>query len=1068
MLNNIVSVAQRFQRSTNLLNGLTSKESLDGYVLQPSGMAAIKLLAMHISNTNQRSFTWTGPYGCGKSSLALMLGTALSNPHLLPQELKNSLYNHSHEVKDLIDGKPWKILTLTGHKASLSDDLKKILGSDDQISDREVINQLVIGSQVENYKGTVLFIDELGKYLEGGNSDNCYFLQELAEAVNNENSKTIIIGVLHQSFEAYAARLSRNEQEEWTKVQGRYLDIPLLSPVEETVDLLSKAIVVDEPIESATLEKSVDLVIDSLKHKSTSQHLKELLTCCFPLHPVSALLLGPLSRKRFLQNTRSIFNLLSSLEPFAFQDFLKHTAGNEHLYSPSWLWDYLKSNLEQAILLSPTDAHQFILASECIERAERLENNNASMVMKTIAILDLYKRGSGIEPTLPIIHACCLPVSKADVVSTLEDLMNARLIIKRKHLNTYALYEGSDFDIEKELGKAINDVDITQCNFNSLLNLSPIVARRHYMEKGALRWFSKSIVTYSQLPKVLEKTKESEAKLILCIPDSDTMTFDELIKVNEQQINRKPLIMLGNSKISPRLKELTVELEALTKLSAHPNLEGDLSARKELAIHQSIARNALENAIEQSFTSTNWHAFNGTVFEVNNQNELAHSLSKLCNLVFPLLPTIHNELINRDNTSGTTNRARKLLMYAMVENEHKARLDITGFPPEANIYGTLLKATKFHCRDALKGWKYNISENHDWLAFWKETANYFADGEKHSLADLYHKWSLAPFGLKAGVHPVLSLLFFLANKETFAIYFNGAFTPELDQILVDHWLINPELIELRKVSFNSVDIETLQAIKSALDLNQNIDTTPLFVAREVVKKVLTCPKWALSTSIISEKTKKFRDVVIKAWDPIDLLFKDIPNALIQNPCELKAELKCAIDELTSVTPNMLKKIREMLLEELNAQEQSIDEIQKRAALIKGTSGNIVMEAFITRIEKFKLDEQTIEGIIGLACAKPKFQWNDRDIEKSTGKIAEWALKFRHLEGLAHLKNRNTNRHMISLVVAGKENQTFERVFDFSEDDNFELEKLSKSLEKLFQGKNKDLIIAALINQIAKK
>ena len=41
------------------------------------------------------------------------------------------------------------------------------------------------------------------------------------------------------------------------------------------------------------------------------------------MHPIVSSLLGPISRRRFGQNQRSIFGFLNSSEPLGFQDFLK-------------------------------------------------------------------------------------------------------------------------------------------------------------------------------------------------------------------------------------------------------------------------------------------------------------------------------------------------------------------------------------------------------------------------------------------------------------------------------------------------------------------------------------------------------------------------------------------------------------------------------------------------------------------------------------------------------------------------------------------------------------------------
>src|SRR3546814_16108339 len=93
------------------------------------------------------------------------------------------------------------------------------------------------------------------------------------------------------------------------------------------------------------------------------------LSKCWPLHPVVAALLGPISRRRFGQNQRSLFGFLNSVEPFGFQSFLADTSYGDVRFPVERLWDYLHAHLEPAILASP-DGHRWSTALAALSRAE--------------------------------------------------------------------------------------------------------------------------------------------------------------------------------------------------------------------------------------------------------------------------------------------------------------------------------------------------------------------------------------------------------------------------------------------------------------------------------------------------------------------------------------------------------------------------------------------------------------------------------------------------------------------------------------------------------------------------
>ncbi len=70
-----VAVNRQFLRSVRLDADLGRADAMQGYILQPSARNLLDTTAKHLLNTQQRAFTWTGPYGGGKSSLALTLAS---------------------------------------------------------------------------------------------------------------------------------------------------------------------------------------------------------------------------------------------------------------------------------------------------------------------------------------------------------------------------------------------------------------------------------------------------------------------------------------------------------------------------------------------------------------------------------------------------------------------------------------------------------------------------------------------------------------------------------------------------------------------------------------------------------------------------------------------------------------------------------------------------------------------------------------------------------------------------------------------------------------------------------
>ena len=211
-----------------------------------------------------------------------------------------------------------------------------------------------------------------------------------------------------------------------------------MSQGEEQVELISRAIESDyRPEGMEKLCTDVAIAVHT-SNASDATRLAGKLVTCWPLHPVVACLLGPISRRRFGQNQRSLFGFLNSAELYGFQDFLKH-AEDKELYTPTLLWDYLRANLEPSILASP-DGHRWALAAEALERCEAQGGDEIHVkLMKTIAVMDLFKERSGIVANSDTLKTCFPEIPSSELEEALSQLDKWSLTIFKKFLGVHAI-----------------------------------------------------------------------------------------------------------------------------------------------------------------------------------------------------------------------------------------------------------------------------------------------------------------------------------------------------------------------------------------------------------------------------------------------------------------------------------------------------------------------------------------------------------------------------------------------------------------------------------------------------
>ena len=73
----LVSLNPRFLRSVHLERDFYAKDAIDGYLVTRGSLAALSLLARGASDPSYRAQCITGPYGSGKSALAMYFARLL-------------------------------------------------------------------------------------------------------------------------------------------------------------------------------------------------------------------------------------------------------------------------------------------------------------------------------------------------------------------------------------------------------------------------------------------------------------------------------------------------------------------------------------------------------------------------------------------------------------------------------------------------------------------------------------------------------------------------------------------------------------------------------------------------------------------------------------------------------------------------------------------------------------------------------------------------------------------------------------------------------------------------------
>jgi hypothetical protein len=1089
-LSSVVEISRQFLRSIQIDDDFGREDALSGYVCQGTARSLLESMSEQILETRQRAFTWTGPYGGGKSSLALMLCSLVGSSQPLRDKAKEilALPNDSKIYKAFqARGNGWTVLPVVGKRASVREQLiasiekrTGLLLSKKKSTD--VISELVTLAET-NKQGLLLIIDELGKFLENSaieGGEDIYFFQQLAEAASRCKGNLVVVGILHQPFEAYATSLGRQTRDDWAKIQGRYIDIPLVAGTDEVIELIGRSIAKHTSISLAPVKEICSVIANNIRNRrpASPKNLDSSLFACWPLHPAITALLGPISRRKFGQNERSIFGFLTSREPLGFSEHLQtHKSTWDAMYRPSNYWDYLRANSEPAILASP-DGHRWAQAVDSVERAESKGSPLHVEVAKTVALIEMFRTGASLAAEESTISACITKDQASQLKQVLLDLVSWKILINRKHLNAYGVFAGSDFDIESAISFARSE----QATFNvngltELSDLNPVIAKRLYHEKGTMRWFSKTITPLSEITTLLESYRPlagSVGTFILCVPDTQITDkkFQSLIQEISEKFKKYPVV-IGVSKNALKITDLSQELAAADKVfTTRTELEGDSVARRELASRLSSLRANLQDELSDAFRSANWF-FAGEKINKDKKLTITGIASEIAESIFELTPIINSELINRDELSTNIVKARRQLMYKMLQDSALPKLGYEGYPADAGLYYTVLNESGLHKNRIPNGWGFgkpskNKLPGETFIDIWEKTEEIFKNAsDKVGLDEIYAIWQSAPYGLKKGVMPIFALAFFLANKSRIAIYFENVFTPSISEVIIDELLNDPQLIKFKFVSAgenkSSLAKSIAENILSVSDKKNDFSNyTPLDTARGLVTIAFALPNWTKRTHSISQDAQAVRGMLLKASDPNKVLFADLPTILETNSeSELVSDLQKIIFELESAYPKKLHEIKELVLKSLQHESDSYEDLKSRAKSLKGITGNFQLESFATRIEEFDGTIEKIESLISNAINKPSQGWVDRDLDAAIIQLGTLSMEFRKAEAIAGLRGRDSSRKVFNLVLSSGRGNDLAKTVEVSTKDQLKIDQTTNQIMPILKNIDQRLVFAAL-------
>ena len=1077
-----------------------------------------RVIAALENESTSKAWTLTGPYGSGKSAFALFTAKLLDDSespttqgalNLLKRGDK-SLW-HQFSCLDLHEGRGFCPVLISGERSPitlallrglkrgliafsdspvhrgpfhplLSDIQKRLDAAENGVlphaSEITDLFESATGQiRTEGGTGLLLVVDELGKFLEYAAQNpahgDLFVLQSLAEfAARSGQTPLLMLTILHQAFEQYAQRLATSQREEWAKVQGRFEDVSFVEPTEQIIRLIGSAIERTVAVEKPNLSVVVDLGLKP--HRLDTSEFMLLLENCLPLHPTVALIASSLFR-RFAQNERSLFALLNSSEPHGFQDFLANQTYDGRVlptFTLSNLYDYIHTALGSSLYTSREGAKWAGIESAI----ERLPDPSPMTVklIKTIGLLGIVGEISvNLKASKALLRYVLddsaekfqnkvdKPVAlNPDTVGVesfervLKMLEQRSIVVYRRYNDAYALWEGSDIDIEERLREAAAHLDPNlrlPTALSALVQPQPLIARRHLFVTGTLRYFTVRYTDLEGFDMDLLPSDDTDGLVLYTLPASELEAEQLAEKATEASVADREDVLIAIPQSTGFLRDAVLELWCLGWVEENtPELAGDATARRELWARRTEAEREVSEQLTSLFSGNiaspqekigstpngkgdtggcSWY-HNGQPTPITSRRGLNEYLSTICDSVYSKTPILRNELINRRQISSQAASARKKLIGGMLDSQHLEKLGIDGYPPEMSIYLSLLFDTGIH-RHVSGVWGFHPPHTDDKNRFsptWSEIEKFLGECEerRQSVDKLYKQLEQPPFGLRSGPMPILLCAVLLHYEAEVALYEDGSFVADISMPVFERLIRSPEKFEIKRFRMEGIRAEVFEQFTGMISKPVSTMGKPsnlLVIVRPIMRFVDKLPRYTMLTQELSDAAIALRKAINDAREPDALLFEQLPQALGFDAFGPLTEtdsktvdaffnsLRSSLSELNRAYDNLLSFIEEMLVSAFSLQSNGDSphiELINRARPLLESAIETKLKGFLIRICDEELDfKEWVEAIGTYIANKPPASWNDSDKVHFEMNLSELARKFHHFRAVSFERQKQS-------------------------------------------------------------
>lgn len=771
--------------------------------------------------------------------------------------------------------------------------------------------------------------DEFGRHLEGlvadGRASELDIVQRLAERTARASGPTMSLTLLlHQNLLAYATRLNETSRSEWRKIEGRFRALRMIEDSQEFYRLIAEVVSEMRPQAIDVIMAPVDPAIarEVVKWKwldgiGDPVQARKILDDVRPL-TAGALQILPTLVARVGQNERSLFSFLREVDLArkvdvevvyaSFSDAMRTDVGIGGTYR-RWI------ETESARSRADNSLQRSLLAAACLLQL----GTSGERRRLPRDVLELAVSEAGL--------------SRADIAIAVDELLNAKLLLWRKHTDDVAVWHGADIDVairvREERERRSSGFDL-RAFLEDRFPAPHLRATRHNAEYGVNRFLMGHYASVVELENQLSDRALAASSIIYVLAE-DKAEISAAKKL-AKRADAQAIIVIPDRPLA--VESAAIELTSIEALRADKDfVASDPMVTTEIDELQSVAfeelATLLRGLLDPRATGATWYS-QGERLDVSPERPGPISASRLLSRWFSKTPVIANEQLMRNAASRTMQTARVRVVGAILERADRERLGYQegDRSAEGSIYRTVIENTGLRPAGATRFADPDQIADPGLQEVWFRIAEFFRtpsgrrDGAYRDLAAFIATLASPPMGVPLAVIPLLIAAGFKHFSRAVALYKDGIYVADTLGFQFDNMVSNPKGFCVQVIDATPELTEYLSEVADVFTHERPTQADELvrFAHDALTRWLLTVPDGSRRSQKLGKDAKNLLRIAGTTPDPIELLLEALPAALGAagpNP-EVVSKLERARNEIDHLRDEYAQEAVDIITESFRA------------------------------------------------------------------------------------------------------------------------------------------------------